>query len=93
MCFLNHPGLTVIQFMYNKSSLKMIVHSILLQIIYRRNAAIYNKNRLSNTMHIYPHSSSLLHSLGFCYLKTLYLKESQKMSTLIILGDLLFFGA
>lgn len=93
MCFLNQPGLTVIQFMYNKSSLKMIIHSILLQVIYRRNAAIYNRNRLSNTMHIYPPFIIFVAQLWILLLETLYLKESLKMSTLIILCDLFFYGA
>lgn len=65
----------------------MRIHSILLQIMRKLNAASLNKNRLSNTMHIYSPSSSLLHSFGFCYLKTLCLNESLSISTLIILCD------
>lgn len=64
----------------------MRTYSILLQIMYRVNTPIYNKNRLSIVMHVYFVLSSL-HSLGFCYLKALYQEESLSMSTLTILRD------
>lgn len=37
----------------------MRTYSILLQIMYKVNAPIYNKNRLSSVMHIYSVLSSL----------------------------------